>query len=76
LRQQGVSSELTTAALAASGDEGQRAWAVWHKKFAAPPTDLAERARQTRFLQARGFSAAAIRQVLQGDFDNLDEFEE
>ena len=31
-----------------------------------PPTSLQERARQVRFLEARGFSAAVIRRVLTG----------
>jgi len=30
------------------------------------PADLQERARQARFLERRGFSAAVIRQVLAG----------
>ena len=33
---------------------------------AAPPASLQERARQVRFLEARGFSAAVIRRVLTG----------
>jgi len=47
-----------------SEDECMRARAVWQRKFGTPPADAAERARQMRFLQQRGFSSAAIRQAL------------
>lgn len=44
--------------------EVERARAVWHKKFEAPALDAASRARQMRFLAARGFAGEVIRQVL------------
>lgn len=66
LRQRGVSEAVIEAALAARGDdELERARAVWKKKFGAPPSDAASKARQIRFLQSRGFTAEAIRQTLQ-----------
>ena len=37
---------------------------LWQRKFGSPPADLRERARQMRFLAARGFSGAAICTVL------------
>lgn len=40
--------------------ERERALAVWRKRFGAPPVDLAERAKQQRFLAQRGFSAEVI----------------
>jgi regulatory protein len=43
-----------------------RARGAWRKRFRALPQDTAERARQWRFLQARGFDAHVIRQVLAG----------
>lgn len=47
--------------------EFERALAVWARKFgAALPEDAAARARQTRFLAGRGFSAEVIRRVLRG----------
>lgn len=48
-----------------------RAREVWRKKFAGPAPDAAGRARQMRFLAARGFAAEVIRQVLMqaGDED-------
>jgi regulatory protein len=45
--------------------------AVRRKKFGAElPTDYAERARQARFLQYRGFSTEQIRAVLELDGDS------
>lgn len=44
--------------------ELERATAVWARRFGARPASLAERARQTRFLLARGFSAETVRRVL------------
>lgn len=52
--------------------ELDRARDVWRRKFAAPPADAATRARQARFLSARGFSADVIRLVLRGTDDDSD----
>ncbi len=41
-------------------DEITRAREVWRKKFGHAPCDAAERAKQMRFLQQRGFSHRAI----------------
>jgi regulatory protein len=46
-------------------DEAARAKAVWERKFGHLPVDAAERAKQMRFLQQRGFSHRAIRAALQ-----------
>jgi regulatory protein len=67
LRTHGVGDEEIAAAVAAGGDEAERCRAVWHKKFGALPGTAEERAKQMRFLQYRGFSADAIRQVLRGE---------
>jgi regulatory protein len=41
---------------------------VRRKRFGdEPPQDYKERARQSRFLQYRGFTSDQIRQVLDGD---------
>jgi regulatory protein len=50
--------------------EFERAQAVWQKKFSRPAADLAERAKQVRFLASRGFDAEVIRKVV---FGNLQE---
>ena len=47
--------------------EFERARAVWQKRFGEPPLDAQARARQIRFLAARGFSADVIRRVVGGD---------
>ncbi|KVQ81665.1 recombinase RecX [Burkholderia ubonensis] len=44
--------------------EWARAQAVWRKKFGALPHTPAERAKQARFLAARGFSSATIVKLL------------
>ena len=49
-----------------TGSELDRARAVWSRRFGKTPQSLAERARQARFLQSRGFSAEVIRKVLRG----------
>ena len=41
-----------------------RAREVWRRKFEQPPQDASERARQSRFLAARGFGGEVIRKVL------------
>ncbi len=69
LRQRGISDELIETWL----DERDERWnasaeAVRVKKFgSALPTEYRERARQTRFLQYRGFTPEQIRRVLQDD---------
>lgn len=47
--------------------EFDRAWALWVRRYGAPPVDAAERARQSRFLAARGFAGDVIRRVLRGE---------
>jgi regulatory protein len=54
-----VSAQLRETELA-------RAQAVWRKKFGELPETPAERAKQTRFLAARGFSGATIGKILKG----------
>lgn len=62
LREKGVADELIARFI----DESDSSWielarAVWCKKFrGAAPGDSRERAKQMRFLQARGFSARHI----------------
>ncbi|VWB42484.1 recombination protein RecX [Burkholderia latens] len=54
--------------------EFTRAQAVWRKKFGALPQTPAERAKQARFLAARGFSSATIVKLLKvGDDFPLDD---
>ncbi|MEO8164257.1 MAG: recombination regulator RecX, partial [Betaproteobacteria bacterium] len=65
LREKGVSDAALAAAQSQlKQGELEAARAVWQKKFGGLPETLEERARQSRFLASRGFSAEIIRQVL------------
>lgn len=66
LRAQGITGEAASTALAESGDELLRCQNVWQKKYDKIAIDAAERAKQMRFLQTRGFAAEIIRQVISG----------
>lgn len=67
LRDKGVSPDVAQAALASlQSTERERAVAVWRRKFGQVPADAKERARQLRFLMARGFDAGLVRQVVDG----------
>jgi regulatory protein len=47
--------------------EMARAHAIWSRKFDGPPATAAERAKQARFLTARGFSSGTIVKILKGE---------
>ncbi|HWR77042.1 MAG TPA: recombination regulator RecX [Thiobacillus sp.] len=67
LRQRGVSDSIIESVLGDNRDsELQRAREVWQKKFGAAPTDAAEKAKQMRFLQSRGFTPEVIRRAISG----------
>ena len=65
LRQRGVSDGIISEVLSGHRDsELERAREVWQKKFGSAPADAAEKAKQMRFLQSRGFTPEAIRRVM------------
>jgi regulatory protein len=68
LRQKGVSDEAVTAALAGlKAGEFEAAREVWRRKFGGrQPRRPADRARQVRFLQGRGFDFEVILKVIKG----------
>jgi regulatory protein len=67
LRQRGISDALIEDVLKDHRhSELERAKEIWRKKFGLPPANAAEKARQIRFLQSRGFSGDMIRRVLRG----------
>jgi len=67
LQAKGLPPEAVAGALdQLRSSEVERARAVWRKKFAAAPQDATARARQMRFLAARGFSGDTIRKVVGG----------
>ena len=55
-----IEAALTEAAL----DDDAVLLALWQRRFGRAPVDARERARQVRFLQARGFAVAAILRLL------------
>ena len=68
LRQKGVSdAALAQAQHALRDTELARARAVWQRKFGRVATSAPERARQLRFLAARGFSGEVARRAVEGD---------
>jgi regulatory protein len=65
LRQRGVSDGIIESVLGDNRDsELDRAREVWRKKYGAAPVDAAEKAKQMRFLQSRGFTSEVIRRAI------------
>ncbi len=65
LQQHGLAPELVhQATQALMGSEFERAWQIWQRKFGVVPTDPAQRAKQARFLAARGFGSEVVLKVL------------
>lgn len=61
----GVSEEVVATVLPQLEEsELDTARAVWRRKFKAPPATSAERARQVRFMQGRGFAMDTILKVI------------
>ncbi len=74
LQQKGIAPEAIAGAVKQlQATELERAREVWRRRFGTPPESPAERARQTRFLLARGFAAATVGRVIRGAFDAEDE---
>jgi len=70
IRQELKQHQLTLSAEAAQAlkdSELERACAVLARKFAQPPSNPAERAKQARFLAGRGFSPEVIARALRRD---------
>ena len=68
LRERGIEDGLISSALDESGEDWiSRLTDVHAKKFGASiPADRRERARQSRFLQYRGFPSEQIRRLFDG----------
>jgi regulatory protein len=70
LLHKGIAPEAVAEAVAGlQGSEFERALEVWKRRFGQLPQDAAERARQVRFLMARGFAGAVVAKVLRHDPD-------
>lgn len=66
----GLGAELVADAMQGlKSTELERAREVWRKKFGEPAADAAGRAKQMRFLAARGFGGDAIRRVVSAEED-------
>ena len=73
LQAKGLEPQAVADAVASLQDtEEARARDVWRKKFATPPLDAKDRARQIRFLLTRGFSGDVVRRVLRDGAPDLD----
>ncbi len=65
LRQKGVAEEQVSAVMSTLKDsEQERASALWTRKFGRIAESADEKSKQIRYLQARGFSFAIIKQVI------------
>jgi regulatory protein len=61
----GLDAELVLEAMnGLKATEVERAREIWRRKFDGPASDAAGRAKQMRFLAARGFSGDTIRKVV------------
>ena len=70
LREKGVSEAAIAAALAdAKSKELAAARSALRRKFSMPPATKEERARQSRFLQGRGFDYDVIRRAMRDTDD-------
>jgi regulatory protein len=72
LERRGVDRATIAAALPAPAAEAATALALWRRKFGQAPVNASERARQARFLAARGFAPAVIARIVTGAADFMD----
>ena len=71
LRQKGVAEEQVSAVMSTLKDsEQERASALWTRKFGRIAESADEKSKQIRYLQARGFSFAIIKQVIAAATEN------
>jgi len=67
LQAKGLAPEAVALAVAGlQGSEVERAREIWRKKFGATAEDPKSRAKQMRFLAARGFGGETIQRVVKG----------
>ncbi len=62
----GVDDGAISAALPSVDEEERVALALWQKRFGHPAATPQERARQSRFLIARGFDVEIVRRIVNG----------
>ena len=65
LREKGIDEAGIAQGLAQARDgEAEALEAAWRSRFGRPPADAAQKARQVRFLQGRGFALESILKLL------------
>jgi regulatory protein len=65
LKSKGVArTDIERALTEAETDDEKALRALWQRRYGKPPMDEREKARQVRFLQARGFALSAIFKLL------------
>ncbi len=65
LQEKGLATEAVASAVRELKEtEGERARAVWAKKFKTPAQTPSDKARQQRFLMSRGFAPSIVIKVL------------
>jgi regulatory protein len=66
LKEKGVTPDAVAAAMAplATTDEYTEAMALWQQRFRVPPANDRDKARQVRFLQARGYPLSVVLKVM------------
>lgn len=70
LQAKGLAPELVSQAVqGAQATELARALEVWKRRYGEPAADAAGRARQARFLTARGFSTEVVLRIVKGLVD-------
>ena len=70
LQAKGLDASAVAQALAdLAPSELERAREVWQKRYSNPPQTPEERAKQARFLIARGFSGEVVRRVVSAAHD-------
>ena len=65
LKAKGIArTEIERALAEAETDDEKALHALWQRRFGRAPVDERDKARQVRFLQARGFAVSAILRLL------------
>ena len=71
LLEKGVAEELVAQALPQLRDgDVEAARALWQRKFGKLPRDTAERAKQVRFMQSRGFALETVLRIIKHGSDD------
>jgi len=72
LKAKGIArTDIERALAEAEADDEKALRALWQRRFGKPPTDEREKARQVRYLQARGFALSAIFKLLREAPDSI-----